>query len=212
MGSQEIAEQLAQDIRAAVYPPGSRLVQHDIAQRFQVSRIPVREALQNLAAQGLIDFNSGGGATVRDRNSGEVRELYELRLLLEPPLSRHMLGGVTPRRLRRLELLAEEMDTDVDLAAWRELNFDFHCELNGLIERPHTESILRLLLAAVQPYSLENVGLLGGRAQATREHHQMVQALKDEDAELLAALIRQHLEVAMERVATAHDQAGPDKS
>ncbi len=209
MGSQEIADQLAEDIRSAVYPPGSRLVQHDIAQRFQVSRIPVREALQNLAAQGLVDYNPGGGATVRDRSSREIRELYELRLLLEPSLSRHMLGGVTPRRLRSLQTLADAMDTDVELAAWRELNFDFHCELNGLIERPYTESVLRLLLAAVQPYSLENVGALGGRAQATREHHLMVQALKNQDGDSLAALIRQHLEDAMERVATAHDQDSP---
>ena len=210
MSSHEIANQLAQDIRAAVYPPGTRLVQTEIATRFNVSRIPVREALQNLAAQGLIHFTPGDGATVRELSGREIRELYELRLLLEPALSRHMFGGVTTRRLARLETLASDMDTDVDLPTWQELNFSFHCELNNLIERPYTETILKTLLAAVQPYSLENVGVLGGRGQATAEHHSMVQALRSEDPDKLAALIRDHLSAAMERVASAHERASED--
>jgi DNA-binding GntR family transcriptional regulator len=207
VSSHEIANQLAQDIRAAVYPPGTRLVQTEIATRFKVSRIPVREALQSLAAQGLINFTPGDGATVRELSGREIRELYELRLLLEPTLSGHMFGGVTPRRLARLESLASEMDTDVDLPTWQELNFAFHCELNSLIERPYTETILRSLLAAVQPYSLENVGVLGGRRQATAEHHSMVGALRNEDPDKLATLIRDHLSAAMERVASAHERA-----
>lgn len=199
-----IAELLARSIRGGEFPAGAPLVQEDLARRFGVSRNPVREALRVLAAEGLVTIRPGEGASVRVLTAEELEELYDLRILLEPSIAQHIVHGATRRNLLELRSIAESMDGAVDDGAWMRANFTFHSSLYALADRPHTEATLRMLLAAVQPYSASNIGLPGGRAQATAEHHEMIDAISAGDDARLATVMRTHLESARARLRALH--------
>ena len=81
--SEEIAETLRDEIIAGVYKPRQRLIEEELSDRFFVSRTPIREALKELESAGLIAIEPYKGAFVADRNPSEIRDIYELRSVLE---------------------------------------------------------------------------------------------------------------------------------
>lgn len=201
MTPERIAALIGQAIREKVFAPGMPLIQEDLAKKFNVSRNPIREALKILAAEGVVSMPPGGaGATVRQLSNQDLEELYHLRLVLEPDIAPHIINGALKKHIDALRVLAQRMDDVDETSSWMRLNFEFHTMLFELADRPHTESILRGLLSSVQPYSEENIERLGGRPQASEEHHLMVQAIVDGDADRLAQLFVVHLETARERL------------
>lgn len=216
MTPERIAALIGQAIREKVFAPGMPLIQEDLAKRFNVSRNPVREALKILAAEGVVSMPPGGvGATVRRLSNRDLEELYHLRLVLEPDIAPYIINGALKKHVDALRVLAHRMDEVDETDSWMRLNFEFHSMLFELADRPHTESILRGLLSSVQPYSQENIESLGGRPQASDEHHLMVQAIVDGDADRLAELFVVHLETARERLVESfsanetHDPLSP---
>jgi DNA-binding GntR family transcriptional regulator len=101
------------------------------------------------------------------------------------------------------------MDAAGDIGEWMRANFEFHSTLYALADRPHSESILRSLLNSVQPYSQEHIEKLGGRSQASVEHFDMVQAIRDGDADELARLFLEHLGTARKRLSDSFAQDSP---
>lgn len=200
MSPEEIAAALRQAIREKELPPGSALIQEDLAQRFGVSRNPVREALRMLVTDGLVDMRLGDGATVRRLSPTDLAELYDLRLAIEPLIARPIMDEARPRDIDELQRMADAIEQASDLTEWIRLNFDFHTFLFSLGNQPRTEAILTSLLSAVQPYSSEHIGQLGGRTQASSEHFEMIEAIRRRDAEALADLFRQHLSAAKSRL------------
>lgn len=203
MSPEVIAERIALAIREKVIAPGSPLIQEDLARRFEVSRSPVREALRILATEGLVEMTPGGGASVRQLDRAELEELYDLRIKIEPTIAAPIVAHVTGDELARLENLVMEMADQRDVGRWMRANFEFHARLYAASGLPRTQEILRSLLAAVQPYTQENIDHLGGRGQADGEHHEMIKALRARDADRLAELFRIHLLSAKNRVAEA---------
>lgn len=200
MSPEEIAAALRQAIREKELPPGSALIQEELAQRFGVSRNPVREALRMLVTDGLVDMRLGDGATVRRLSPTDLAELYDLRLAIEPLIARPIMDEARPRDIDELQRMAEAIEQASDLTEWIRLNFDFHAFLFSLGNQPRTEAILTSLLSAVQPYSSEHIGQLGGRTQASGEHFEMIEAIRRRDAEALADLFRRHLSAAKSRL------------
>ncbi len=201
MTPERIAALIGQAIREKVFAPGMPLIQEDLAKRFNVSRNPIREALKILAAEGVVSMPPGGaGATVRRLSNQDLEELYHLRLVLEPEIAPHIINGALKKHINALRSLAERMDAADEASSWMRLNYEFHTMLYEIADRPHTESILRGLFSSVQPYSQENIERLGGRPQASDEHHLMVQAIADGDSDCLAQLFVVHLESARERL------------
>ncbi|WP_058595448.1 GntR family transcriptional regulator [Microbacterium testaceum] len=210
MSPEVIASRIALAIREKVIPPGAALVQEDLARRFDVSRSPVREALRILATEGVIEMTPGGGASVRTLDRDELDELYELRLLLEPTIADDIVRRISRGEITALESRVAEMESATDVGRWMRSNFEFHTRLYDAAGRPRTAEILRGLLAAVQPYSQENVDHLGGRGQADEEHREMLTAIRDGHAERLAELLRTHLVSAKNRVAHALAEGDDD--
>lgn len=206
MTPEDIAVALRQGIREKVLEPGAALIQEDLATRFGVSRNPVREALRMLAAEGLVDIRPGEGAYVRRLSRDDLVELYDLRMALEPQLARSIIDEVRPRELSELQALAQAIDTADELRTWTARNFEFHSRLYELANRPRSASILTSLLSAVQPYSIENVGRLGGATQASHEHFEMIEAIRTRDHTRLADLFIEHLRAAKERLVAAYSE------
>ena len=95
------------------YRPGDRLVESELADRFGVSRTPVREALQRLSAEGLVDVEEFRGASVRNATMDEVRQLYHARGAMEGICAADFTRLATPEQKAELAEIAEQMESCV---------------------------------------------------------------------------------------------------
>lgn len=207
MKPEEIATILRQAIRENTLAPGSALVQQDLAQKFGVSRNPIREALRMLVTDGLVDMHHGDGATVRKLSLSDLNELYELRLQIEPQISQNLIQNVSRLDVLKLKELAAKMDEELEVGEWMKFNYEFHALMFAVAGGPRTESLLLNLLNAVQPYSYENIGHLGGKVQASSDHLEMIDAIEKKSVEKLTDLIRAHLQTAKEKLQSKFSNA-----
>ncbi len=172
--------------------PGKPLIQASIAKAMGVSRIPVREALFTLAAEGLITFGEDGGARVTVLAHEEILELWKLRGLLES----HMVSGIvriaTPADVAALREIVDAMD-DLNGPAWSDSNFTFHKELHRLSDMPQVADVAGRVLTKAEPYSRLAVSVLHVEGGGNRDHRKMVDALAaGDDAELARLLLHHH--------------------
>lgn len=189
----QIAEHLREQIRRRQIAPGATLNQKLLAAQLGISRIPVREALRMLGSEGLVVLKPGQIARVVELNRGDVAELYDLRLALEPPLASAIIDAASPADLRELAELAEAMEEATDRDRWSTLNFDFHSRMYALTDRPHTLRVILQVMSLVEPYSRLYVHLLANLERVSREHAAMIAGLRAGDATRLEELIREHL-------------------
>lgn len=185
---------LRRGILTGALPGGTRLVQADIAAQLGVSTTPVREALRDLATEGLIKLDSHRGAVVRSIDLGEARDVYELRLLLEPLAMRKAAESITTEELAGAEELHERMTRAADDAEWIELNRRFH----QLLTAASRGIRLPGLVANLQDISAMYVGAVitsapRVRAKGDVEHRATLDALRDGDGERAAEAMRAHL-------------------
>lgn len=111
--------------------PGAPLNQNDLAVELGMSRIPIRDALRLLAAEGLVQLRAHATASVTPLSLDDLEELYELRLALEPSLCRIAAPHLTAADLLELEEKLDEMGTLTDPDRWPALNNEFHHILYG---------------------------------------------------------------------------------
>src|SRR5688500_14255183 len=97
--SMRVYDVLRQRIATRQYAPGSRLTEAEIAQEFEVSRTPVRQALHRLAVEGLVEVKNGVGIRVTEVDDAELQDIYELRMSLAT-----LIGRLSPRPLSKADL------------------------------------------------------------------------------------------------------------
>jgi DNA-binding GntR family transcriptional regulator len=105
---------------------GARLIQSELASQLEVSTTPVREALRDLATEGLISFDRHRGGVVRELNWREMEEIREIREHLDPLAIRLAVGGISEATLERAGSLCDQMAQEVSLEDWVDLNRRFH--------------------------------------------------------------------------------------
>lgn len=124
--SERVASELRSMILSGEYLPGERIVQEDLAERFGASRLPVRDALRLLEADGLVTLVANTGAWVAKLSLAECEEVYQIRERVEPLLMRMSVPGLTSEVIARLhELVSEMRDTD-SIEEFLRLDRDFH--------------------------------------------------------------------------------------
>ena len=167
--------------------PGSRLGQDEVAQRLGVSKIPVREALQRLAALGLLRFETNRGAFVPRLTVADAVENFALRRALEPQL--------LERSVDRLSLvdLAEAEQALVDGAGTADTNWRFHRALYGAADWRRGLAMVEILHAAVAPYVVLYTDDLGGADDSDAEHARLLDACRRRDAPDALGLLHTHL-------------------
>lgn len=191
MRPDEIAVALRRAVRERAIPPGQAVNQDELARRFGVSRIPLREALRTLVGEGLIIMKPGLGAVVTELDAGEVQELYGLRLQLEPPLAKDIVDHVRRRDLDDLTALAASMKAldEKDSEEWSDLNYRFHRRVYELSERRHAVRLVVQVLNLVEPYARVHAHVLGSRPDTQQGWDDVIEALRVGDAERLEQLI-----------------------
>ncbi len=186
-----IAEILRESIRLGLLEPGKPLIQASIAEAMGVSRIPVREALHALAAEGLIIFGQDGSARVIDLAAGDVVELWALRGLLESHMASAIVRNATPADIAALSEMIDAMG-DLKGTAWSDSNFTFHSELHRLSDMPHVAAAAGRVLTMADPYSRTAIRVLHVDVRGNAQHRQILDALAAGDGDELARLLLDH--------------------
>jgi DNA-binding GntR family transcriptional regulator len=194
--SASITEQLRRAVLEGVYPPGHRMKQEELADRFGVSRIPLRDALRTLIGEGLLRTEPGRGTYVTVLDLDEIDDIYDLRRLVEPSFAEHVVDRVSRRDVARFEQMAEAMDR-VDLtgaAAWSRTNLAFHLDMYRLSRLSVRYEVISQMYHRLEPYSRFYVHGTSAYERVQREHRAIVQALIDGDAAELARQIVLHID------------------
>jgi DNA-binding GntR family transcriptional regulator len=178
------------------YPPGTWLRQDELAAELGVSKIPVREALQRLAAASLVTFEPNRGAMIRPVTAADAEEIFALRLAIEPELLRRAIGRQTIVDLATAELALTSSGKTLTEANWR-----FHRALYDAAAWPRALATIETLQAAVAPYVLLYTEGLGGAAESDAEHHELLTHCRAADARAAVRVLRIHLRAAAEALA-----------
>lgn len=172
--------------------PGRRLAQVELAQELGVSRIPLRDALRRLAAEGLVDIDGRRGASVSSLNPSDVDEIYEMRTMLESECARRAVDSLDEEAATHLIALSEEMDrSHDDPVIGGQARRDFYAELYAHADRPRMRSMILQLRALVQPYHV-----LADSDEQPHAHEELRAAIADRDGSRAADVIRRHLRAA----------------
>ena len=188
---------------------GVRLVQSEIARELGVSTTPVREALRDLATEGLIDLDAHRGAVVKKLDYPELVEIYRLTRLLEPEAMRLAAHAKGQACLDRAEELAEQMEAEDDIGQWVDLNRQFHESLATCVDSSRLLNILKGLREAAAPYT--GLALQQNeypRDLAHKHHRELIAALRDGDGERAAALASDHVDLTGKLLEDARDIFG----
>lgn len=196
MTPETIAGELRRELMAGVLRPGADLSQVELAERFGVSRIPIRDALRILAGEGLIDMEANRGATAIDLTPGEVRELYDLRILLECDCLRRAAAAITPAALRDIDRVRLKSDLDAGGGEWAAGDWAFHRSIYRLAGRGRQlgmiEALRRTCLLFVSAYST----MPAKKPRWLNEHRIIFQHLEKGEIEESVLALRTHLEGA----------------
>lgn len=196
----EMAVEILRDkILHGDYKEGSALRQDALAAELGVSRIPVREALRQLEVEGLVTFSPHLGAVVSSLSLNEIEELFDLRALLESELLRQAVKRMTDDVLERAESILDAYDGAFDrgdVAAWGELNWEFHATLLAVSDRPLTLGVLSTLHNQSDRYMRMQLALTHGEHRARDEHRAILRAAQERDAGRSAKLMSEHIKGA----------------
>jgi len=173
------------------YPPGAWLRQDDLAAELGISKIPVREALQRLAAASLVTFEPNRGAMVRPLSAADAEEIFALRRAIEPELLRRAIGRHTI-----VDLATAELALTSRASTLTEANWQFHRALYDAAGWPRALSMVETLHAAVAPYVLLYTEGIGGAARSDAEHHELLESCRVSDGRSAGRILRTHLRAA----------------
>ena len=198
-------EQLRGSILVGNLQAGQVLRQEELARRFNVSRVPLREALSQLEADGLIESRPRRGYAVTALDPSDIVEVFDLRMVIEEHAGRIAALSRTPADIAEVEKLVVAME-QLDPTApdyrnrWTLLNYGFHLRIVDSTRRKRLSRIASTLRSTVEPYVSVEINLTGNAEKAAREHREMLEALRAGDADGLAELSRHHVESTAKRL------------
>jgi DNA-binding GntR family transcriptional regulator len=208
-----VAEAIRSRILDGSYATGMKLQQDMLAAEFGISRIPVREALFQLDAEGLVTISPQRGATVSPLSPERMRETLELRAILEPYLLRHSapnLGAADFAALDRLlEGYAEAIEAH-EVNRWGELNTAFHLGLYARADRPRALATVATLLRESDRYTRVQLAASAEyqrRAQA--EHEDLLRLCRTGQFDAAGALMESHVRHVLDTLAMILDATPP---
>lgn len=199
--AEELRLQLADDIVCGALPPGAALDESDIARRFGVSRTPVREALRQLTASGLVDSRAHRGAVVARPNVERLNFMFEAMAELEALCAGLSAERMTAADRHGLEALHEQLRVMIHVGnpqRFHEVNEAFH---NAIYAGSQNAYIAEMTLATrvrVQPFRRAQFRNLGRLSKSHAEHDRVVVAILRGDRVGAAAAMRDHIETVRE--------------
>lgn len=195
-----VADKLRDQIIRGEIAEGTQLRQDAIATQYQVSRIPVREALRQLDAEGLIAIVPNRGAVVPALSPDDIEELFSIRALLEPEILKRSIPELKEADFAEAEAIlrtyVSELRRDDHVSAWGRLNWQFHSTLYSRANQPRSMGIIRNVNNSGERYTRLQLYLTHGIKRANEEHHRILELCRQRDVAAACKLLREHIEFA----------------
>lgn len=190
-----VADGLREAILAGAYAPGERIRQEELAEQYRASRVPVREALRILEAEGLVRLVANAGAWVSTLELAECVELYQIRERIEPLLLRASIPNLAPADTDTLEDLVERMARSSDPEVFITLDRRFHLATYAAAQTVMLGSTTKQLWNRTQHYRRAFVtsGNVQGMDSAHLDHRLMISAIRRGDAEEAGDVLARHI-------------------
>ncbi len=205
-----VADKLRDQIIRGEIPEGAQLRQDAIATQYRVSRIPVREALRQLDAEGLIEIVPNRGAVVPALSPDDVEELFSIRALLEPEVLKRSIPHLSQEHFSQAEAVlhkyASELRREEHVSAWGRLNWQFHSILYSRANQPRFMAIIRNVNNSGERYTRLQLYLTHGMKRANEEHHRILELCRAREVSAACKLLRQHIQYAGESLKQALEQ------
>jgi DNA-binding GntR family transcriptional regulator len=202
-----VADKLRDQIIRGEIPEGAQLRQDAIASQYQVSRIPVREALRQLDAEGLIAIVPNRGAVVPQLSPADIEELFSIRALLEPEVLKlsipHLVADDFAEADAVLRKFAHELQSGDHVSEWGRLNSQFHSILYSRANQPRFMAILRNVNSSGERYTRLQLYLTQGIKRANEEHRRILEFCRQRDEDRASKLLREHIRHAGESLKKA---------
>ncbi len=208
--AQQVYQHLRQQILDNRYPPGTPLPEASVAAEFKVSRVPVREALRRLEAEGLVTIAPRQGAVVSDLSPQQFLDAYRVREVLEAlamQLAAPRLAAADLDHLRALQKQMRDAADAADSDRFFVANRAFHALIVERSANEYLQAIYFPLMDQMRRYRSPSLELRGGLERSIDEHEAIVRALAGGDGDEAARLLREHIQAPQRALA----QFGADR-
>jgi DNA-binding GntR family transcriptional regulator len=200
IANESIADSLRADILRGKLKSGQALKQDEIAARFGISKIPVREALVQLKAEGLVNFYPNRGAFVSELSAVEADEIYVMRIALETAVLARAIPHLTVAHLKHAKEILDAIDREENIAKWGELNWEFHATLYSPAALPRLMDTIRTLHSNIARYLVLYLAGLAYQKKSQKEHRAILEACRHGDTEKAVAVLIDHLQGASDHL------------
>lgn len=212
--AQHVADDLRKRILGGEFKGGTQLRQDALASDYEVSRIPVREALLTLESEGLVEFYAHRGAFTTELSIDKIRELFDLRVLLETYILKHAIQRITDEDLGKAEAILKKFDdalnTGSQIDNWSEYNFAFHQALYTPACLPETMAMISQLNTKSDRYIRMQLLYTKEIEKAEQEHHGLLQLARERKAERACSLLEKHIREACNGIVSVLDHQTKD--
>ena len=191
-----IADSLRDRILGGELKEGDALIQDALAREYDTSRMPVREALRQLEAAGLVVMKVHKGAVVTSLSAEDLKELFELRSLLECDALRRALPCMTSEHLDAARAIQSQLESAYrheDVPSWGRLNWEFHRALYVAGSRSQTLALLQGINLQTDRYIRLHLVLTRAIAKAEKEHRELLRLCRLGDARRAVAYLEDHI-------------------
>jgi DNA-binding GntR family transcriptional regulator len=211
--AEQIARAIEKDIFAGRLEPGEKLREEDLAERFGASRHHVREGLARLIRAGIIVKERNKGASVRRFGLDELRQIYEIREILQRQAALRIPLPAEAAAIHRLTLINEAFEAAASQADFRrihELNDQFHTELFGLCDNDLLVSLIKTYMDLTYAVRGAAFGNPKNLEKSRTQHRIMIQLLSGSDSWALAQICVDHIQITKDQYLAAI--RGPEAS
>lgn len=197
---QSLPEMIADDLRERILSgemaEGEAIRQEALAEDYDVSRMPIREALKRLNAEGLVQWENNRGGTVTKHSLHEIGEIFDLRILIETDLFRRAIPLMTEENFARCAILLEQMEVSYDqgdVAHWGTLNYDYHLALYAAAGRSLAKELLDRINLQSDRYVRMHLSVMKQRARARAEHEGLLAHARAGEVDAACQLLADHI-------------------
>lgn len=199
-----VLDLLRDRIISGVYAGGYQIKQEAVADEFSVSRIPIREALLQLEAEGLVVIHTHKGAVVAALTAEDAIDIFEARLALEPFVLAKAMAKATEADTDRVRTAYLNYETALKKGEAPErlsaLNWAFHNALSAAANRPRTFALIAILHNSADRYLRLQIDTETAQARALEDHRALAEAFANRDSALAQKLLKKHIADARDDV------------
>ena len=200
---EQVYQILRDEICSGEFAPGTRLQEIELAEHLNVSRSPIREALRQLTADGLLIDIPNKGVYVKEFTVKDIKEIFDLRVMLESYSIYHSVGHITSARLERLLKILDELEKSFasdDLKTYTSTDEKLHVEIVHLADNSLINEIYERVRSMNQQFRILSLMDHKRFKESLDEHRTIIESLTSGDIETANKVNRYHLELARDAI------------